>query len=288
MVVRIGGVASTDAAPFLKWAGGKARLLPVLTAVYRKVAPTGRYFEPFLGGGALFFGLVAEGLLLPRRAVLSDFNPHLIDAYTAVRDQPDALLDLLEEHQSRHDSEHYARVRSSVPRDRLGRAARMIYLNRTCFNGLYRENAKGGFNVPMGRYRNPRIADRSRIEASSRTLQEVALSCRGFLEAGLDVVAGDFVYLDPPYFPLSRTSSFTRYVGDDFGADQQVALRDLCRDLAARGATVLVSNSDCAFIRDLYGDWPMLSVSMPRSINAQTSGRGDVAELLICNRPAFG
>ncbi|MEB3204935.1 MAG: DNA adenine methylase [Candidatus Sericytochromatia bacterium] len=287
MPVHPGVPGSVAAGPFLKWAGGKARLLPELIRIYRATAPHGRYHEPFLGGGALFFGLVSEGLLEPARAVLSDCNPHLIDAYRAVQGHPEALLTLLEDHQSRHCTEHYSRTRATVPDEALARAARMIYLNRTCFNGLYRENAAGGFNVPMGRYRNPRIADRGRIEAASRALAAVALSCHPFAAIQADVGSGDFVYFDPPYHPLSRTSSFTRYVGLDFGEAQQVALRNLFAELDRRGATVLLSNSDCPFIRDLYRNWPMRTVGMPRAINARSSGRGDVAELLVCNRAMF-
>ncbi|MBM3259097.1 MAG: DNA adenine methylase [Candidatus Sericytochromatia bacterium] len=287
MPVHPGVPGSVAASPFLKWAGGKARLLPELVRIYRATAPHGRYHEPFLGGGALFFGLVSEGLLVPGRAVLSDCNPHLIEAYRAVQDRPEALIGLLEEHQACHGTEHYALTRATVPDEAMARAARLIYLNRTCFNGLYRENSGGGFNVPMGRYSNPRIADRARIEAASRALAAVTLSCRHFADVEANVGAGDFVYFDPPYHPLSRTSSFTRYVGLDFGEEQQVALRDLFALLDRRGATVLLSNSDCPFIRDLYRDWPMRTVGMPRAINARSSGRGDVAELLVCNRRMF-
>ncbi|MEB3298366.1 MAG: DNA adenine methylase [Candidatus Sericytochromatia bacterium] len=287
MPVRHDPAAATVAGPFLKWAGGKTRLLPELLRIYRALEPAGGYHEPFLGGGALFFRLAAEALPRFGRRRLADRNPHLIDAYVAVRDEPEALLDLLEEHAARHGPDHYRTVRSDTPATALARAARFIYLNRTCFNGLYRENARGEFNVPMGRYRNPGISDRPRILAASRVLSGVELLCQSFTTLRHEVLPGDFVYLDPPYHPLSATSSFTRYVGEDFGMQGQQAVRDLFLELDALGAHVLVSNSDTPFIRQLFEGWPLQRVDMPRSINSRVTGRGMVAELLVCNRPVL-
>ena len=271
--------------PFLKWAGGKGRLVPALVRIHEELAPSGGYHEPFLGGGALFFRLAGEGKLAGRQIHLSDRNGLLVETYEVVRTDPDALLALLEGHEAAHSREHYLAVRATVPEDRTARAARFIYLNRTCFNGLYRENARGLFNVPMGRYRNPSIADEARIRNASRLLSGCQVNHESFEQVVGRVAPGDFVYLDPPYHPVSSTSSFTRYVGEDFGLEGQLRVRRVFDDLDARGAIVLLSNSDTPFIRELFESRFVARVEMPRPINARTGGRGLVGEVLVCNRP---
>lgn len=262
-----------SARPFLKWAGGKGQLL----AQYHGFYPTqyGRYFEPFLGGGAVFFDLG------PRRAVLSDVNPELVNVYECVRDRVDRLIPLLQEHQRRHDREHYYRVRARVPRHRIQRAARLLYLNKTCFNGLYRENAKGQFNVPMGRYHNPRICDPDLLQAAAQALAGVEIHRRPFTEVVHQAQPGDFVYFDPPYFPLSPTSSFTAYSRYAFGEPEQIQLRDTFVHLAQRGVQVMLSNSDCPLIQDLYSSWPRHPIAATRAINSKADRRGKITELLI-------
>jgi DNA adenine methylase len=266
------------AAPFIKWVGGKRQLLPtILDVTPRKVS--GTYHEPFIGGGAVFFALFAEGRI--RRAVLSDVNRELIDAYTSVRDQPEELISALREH--RNEKAHYYRVRATEV-ERLSaveRAARFIFLNRCGYNGLYRVNASGKFNVPFGRYANPTICDAHNLRAASRALREVELRCGDF---GAVAEAGkrDFVYFDPPYVPLTRTASFTSYASGGFGPAEQVRLRDLALRLKKRGVRVLLSNSAAPVVHELYGDgFEKKAVHARRMVNCRPSGRGGVRELLI-------
>ena len=268
----------SSATPFVKWAGGKRQLLSsLLELVPARVS--GTYREPFIGGGAVFFALAAEGRI--RRAVLSDVNRELIDAYTSVRDQPEELISALREH--RNEKAHYYRVRATeVERlSPLERAARFIFLNRCGYNGLYRVNASGKFNVPFGRYANPTICDARNLRAASRALQEVELRCGDFdgvSEAGKN----DFVYFDPPYVPLTRTASFTSYASGGFGQSEQERLRDLALRLKKRGVRVLLSNSATPIVHELYGKgFETKPVHARRMVNCRPSGRGGVRELLI-------
>ncbi len=219
--------------------------------------------------------------LMPDRAVLSDVNPELVNVYLRIRDQVHQVIPYLQEHQRSHSREHYYQVRSHVPSDPVQRAARLLYLNKTCFNGLYRENAKGQFNVPMGRYRNPRICDPDLLWAAARGLNSVEIHQRPFSAVLDQAQAGDFVYFDPPYFPLSPTSSFTAYSRYRFGETEQIQLRDTFVALAQRGVQVMLSNSDCPLIRDLYQGWPYHVITAARAINSKAKGRGKITELLI-------
>lgn len=270
--------------PFIKWAGGKGALVPKLLAQL-----PGRwdcYHEPFLGSGALFFALAGAGRL-GGGATLSDVNEEMINLYRCVQSDLESLLPALEGH--KHDRDYYYRLRrvdrepgykESAP---LERASRFLYLNKTCYNGLYRVNASGYFNVPFGDYKHPRIADAEHLRRCSAALQGVDLRIDSFETIAERAVAGDFVYLDPPYVPTSDTANFTSYTSGGFGMSEQECLVDVCRKLTSRGVHFLLSNSDTETARALYGEFLFSTVEAPRAINSKASGRGKVSELLIRN-----
>lgn len=265
--------------PFLKWVGGKRQLLDSLLS---KV-PThyNRYYEPFLGGGAFFFAL------MPPEAYLSDLNAQLIETYIAVRDQTDSLISNLQKH--RYEKNYFYQVRKLDREEGFQklssteRAARFIYLNRTCFNGLYRVNKDGFFNVPFGRYTNPKIVNAPLLSSCACALRHADLSVRPYQEITGSVQSGDFVYLDPPYAPLTETSNFTGYQENGFSAKDQEALHDFCRKLDEKGVFWMQSNSSAPLITDLYREFRIESVSANRSVNSQATGRGPVQELIIRN-----
>lgn len=273
--------------PFLKWAGGKGQLL----GQYEPLFPLSfqRYCEPFLGGGAVFFHLhryplLQQRLLAPtaRGSLLMDINPELVNVYRVVRDRATELIELLSEHQAQHSSEYYYWMRSRHDLNELERAARLIYLNKTCFNGLYRENSQGHFNVPVGRYVNPTICDSEALHAAAAALKGTDIQPGDFTQVRPWALGPrDFVYFDPPYYPLSATSSFTRYSRDGFSPDDQIRLRDTFADLAELGVQVMLSNSDCEFVRDLYQDFRIHSIAASRSINSKASKRGKITEVLV-------
>jgi len=268
------------ARPFIKWAGGKSRLIDQ----YKPFLPTNyaRYHEPFLGGGALFFYLAPSLQAQGKAAFLSDLNPELVNVYRCVRDRVEELIEQLAMHQAQHEEAHYYRVRSQLETDPIRRAARFIYLNKTCYNGLYRENQKGLFNVPMGRYKNPPICAPDLLRSASAALQIADISERPFTAVTERAKnAGDFVYFDPPYHPLSKTSKFTAYSRDRFTADQQTELKTIIHQLAARQVSVLASNSDCPFIRELYADFAIKTITAARSINSKASKRAKITEVLV-------
>jgi DNA adenine methylase len=269
------------ARPFLKWAGGKGRLIPQYLPNFPQQFTN--YYEPFLGGGAVFFYLAQQPLSF--NSVLSDVNPELINVYCCVRDRVEKLIELLEGHDLEHNQcqkEYYYWVRSHSYKKDVERAARLIYLNKTCFNGLYRENSKGEFNVPMGRYKNPKICHGDLLRSVSALLKPVTIEERDF-EDVLNYAnsAADFVYFDPPYFPINDTSYFTSYSRDAFTKDDQIRLRDIFVSLANRGVKVLLSNSDCEFIRELYRGFRIKSIWAARAINSKGNNRGKVREVLI-------
>lgn len=268
---------SLPARPFLKWAGGKGRLLEQ----YQPHFPTqiGTYFEPFIGGGAVFFALRHRC----QSAVLADINPELTNLYYIVQTQVEPLIHQLDIHRQRHDRDYYYQIRAQTklvcP---VARAARLLYLNKTCYNGLYRENSKGYFNVPMGRYKNPRICDPELLHAAARALGRSQIHQAAFdfiLEQPIST--HDFVYFDPPYHPISVTSSFTGYNRYGFTAQDQQRLQQVFVTLANRGVKVMLSNSDCPFIRELYQDFPMRTILSARAINSKAKRRGRITELLI-------
>lgn len=261
------------ARPFLKWAGGKGGLLSDI--LRRLPEGYGRYHEPFVGGGAVFFGLA------PRAATLSDKNAELIHAYVTVRDDVDGLIEELGEHV--YTSEHYYAVRALDPAGLppRKRAARTVFLNRAGFNGLYRLNSRGQFNVPFGRYTNPRIVDAENLRACSRALIDVELRAEDFDAVLRRAQPGDLVYFDPPYVPLSSTASFTAYQAGGFGARDQEHLRDVFATLASRNVCCLLSNSDTPEVRALYKDFAIDEVQARRAINSKGSNRGPVGEVLV-------
>ena len=261
--------------PFLKWAGGKTQLLGEI--LKRFPQNFGRYHEPFIGGGAVFFAL------RPRRAVLSDINPELVETYTMIRDNVDEVIAALEKHQANEAHFYAVRAQKREALSEINAAARTIFLNRTCFNGLYRVNRKGQFNVPFGRYANPTLCDHSNLHAVSHALQGVDLKVQGVLEMSRSVRRGDLVYFDPPYDPVSPTASFTSYTHQGFGREEQAKLADLFRRLDARGVHVVLSNSDTPFIRELYQDFRVDEVYARRAINSRADRRGKVTEVLVSN-----
>jgi DNA adenine methylase len=265
------------ATPFLKWVGGKTSLLPELLRHVPPRAAIRRYHEPFVGGGALFFKVA------PRRAVLSDNNGELVHCYRQVRDDVYGVLDALARHV--YEKEHYQSIRALEPRqlEPAERAARFIYLNKTCFNGLWRVNRAGRFNVPIGRYKNPRFHDPSTLLAASQALKRVEILHAPFEDALGRASAGEFVYLDPPYDPVSATSSFASYTADGFTWDDQKRLARACIGLNRRGIRFLLSNSATGRIRELYRGFEQRLVRAPRFINSKAESRGRVDELLVFN-----
>ncbi len=281
MSVRAQGL--TTPRPFLKWVGGKGQLLPKLIARVDEAGAFGRYHEPFVGGGALFFELQRTNRLPRAKSYLSDNNDRLIETYSAVQSDVERLITLLERHKARHSEDYFYQVRSKVPGDPLARAARIIFLNKTCYNGLYRENRKGQFNAPFGRYKNPAICDADNLRAVAKALRRAKLECRHFDVMGKHVAKNDLVYFDPPYHPVSKTASFTSYDKSGFGEDSQRLLAKDFADLSARGVKVLLSNSMTDLIRELYRDFTIEEVLARRNVNSRADRRGPVAEALIRN-----
>ena len=275
------------AQPFLKWAGGKGQLLDQY-APYFPASDLRAYFEPFVGSGAVFFHLRGRAQQFTHYH-LSDSNAELINCYCAVRDHVDALIARLAAHRDGHSREYYYRVRGCDRDPAWGqtpaaeRAARMIYLNKTCYNGLWRVNRKGYFNVPIGRYKNPDILREERLRAASCVLQGVTLAPRPFEAVCDHARPGDFVYFDPPYVPLSTTSNFTSYSADSFGADEQRRLAQAFAALDRQGCRVMLSNSDTDLVHELYRSFRIEKVAARRLINSKGSRRGMVPEVVVLN-----
>ncbi len=278
MLTRTKGVRSAARPqPVIKWAGGKRQMLEQ----YRQYFPStfGRYHEPFLGGAAVYFHLS------PPVAVLSDSNDELINMYRMIQTKVDLLIEDLSRHWN--NSEYYYLVREMKVKDLsdVQRASRFIFLNKTCFNGLYRVNRKGIFNVPFGNYKSPKIADVDTLLAANRALRK-ALLVRADFEVVLENArSGDFVYFDPPYFPVSQTANFTDFTNQPFGAAEQERLAIVFDKLARRGCNVMLSNSDTPYIRELFEGYRtgMVSLTANRSINSKGDRRGPVGELLVCS-----
>ncbi len=270
---------ATFVRPFIKWAGGKTQLLGSFQPLYpRKVS---RYIEPFLGGGAVYFQVKA--LLGPSHAVLCDNNAELIETFVAVRDQVDELIKALRRHREKHGEEHFYEVRSQQPTAPVARAARLIYLNKTCFNGLYRVNSRGLFNVPFGKYKAPKILDEEALRAASHFLQDTDLRVGDFRCLPEVARTGDFVYFDPPYHPVSRTAKFTSYTSDSFGEQDQRDLARVYAQLNDMGCQLMLSNSDTPLVRELYAPFHIHPLRARRSINSRKEGRGPVNEVVVCN-----
>ncbi|MEM1414622.1 MAG: DNA adenine methylase [Myxococcota bacterium] len=274
--------------PFVKWAGGKGRLLPQLVPLLPPGVHLMRHVEPFVGGGAFFFAQK------PERALLADVNPALIRTYAAIRDEVEAVvaaLDVLATEHRAGDTEHAKacfyrnRERYNAPASRSDaeHAALFVYLNKTCFNGLHRVNRRGAFNVPFGRYANPKIVNPDALRAASVALARAELSTQPFEALVATARPGDFVYFDPPYEPVSETARFTAYARNGFDRDDQTRLRDVFAELDRRGCKLMLSNSDVPFVRDLYERWRIDTVAAARAINCDARGRGKVREVVVRN-----
>ncbi len=265
----------------VKWAGGKSFLAPEI--LRRLPAKINTYYEPFLGGGAVFFALAAEGRF--KRAVIGDANEELMNVYATIRNAPDALMRFLERGFGQSEKAYY-KIRAQDPNKLVpfARAARTLYLNKVGFNGLYRVNRKGVFNVPWGRQEGRTIFDEENILACSAALQETALTAIDFGMTVAPAKRGDVVYMDSPYLPVSDTANFTTYTAGGFTLADQTRLRDVAKALDARGVHVLLSNADTPLVRKLYRGFKIESVQAPRRVNSKASKRGNVGELLISGK----
>ncbi|HRI51935.1 MAG TPA: DNA adenine methylase [Pseudomonadota bacterium] len=289
------GAGAVGPRPFLKWAGGKRQLLPELLsrlpAAFAESLGRGsplsgcRYHEPFVGGGALFFALSGRGAIAPGSARLADINPELINAYQVVRDRVETLIDLLEVFRNEEDFFYEVRGQQTSNLNPIQRAARLIYLNKTCFNGLFRENRRGHFNVPYGHYATAHFCAANELRAASRALRGVAIEVSPFESLAERAQPGDFVYCDPPYAPVSRTASFTSYSSGGFDEAAQQRLADLIVELGERGVSVLLSNSAVPFTRALYERCHVEQIYAKRAINSRGDRRGPVPELLVATGP---
>ncbi|MBN6826744.1 DNA adenine methylase [Staphylococcus caprae] len=268
--------------PIIKYVGGKSKVLPTIKEYMPKSFNT--YYEPFIGGGSVLFGL------RPQKAVINDISKELINIYKVVRDNPEALITDLKQHINEKDYYYFIR---SKDRDEtiynsmtdVQKASRLIYLNKTGFNGLIRFNKKGQFNVPMGKYANPNIVNESVIRAVSKYLNDndIKITNLDFVKACENAKAGDFIYADSPYIPLSKTSSFVSYSAEGFSFEDQIRLRDLAIDLNKRGCKIMLSNSSSELVFDLYKDFKIKRVKVARAINSKATARGKIDEVIITN-----
>ena len=265
--------------PIVKWVGGKRQLM--LELLKNMPETYNRYFEPFIGGGALFFELQ------PQNGYISDMNEELINLYTVVRDDVYELIEALNKHKV--SKEYFLKIRNLDRTEKynklsdIEKASRFIYLNRTCFNGMYRVNSQGQFNVPFGNYKNPRIVDAENLINCSNLLKNTEICCADFSKILNKVQKCDFVYFDPPYVPLNETSSFTSYTKDGFDLDMQFKLRDVCDKLDSMGVMFMLSNSDTKLVNELYSNYEIKKVFASRAINANGNGRGKITEVLVRN-----
>lgn len=269
--------------PILKWVGGKRQLLneisPLIPGEFNK------YFEPFVGAGAVIFDL------LPSKAVINDLNSELINVYQVIKNSPDELIELLQEHTNNNNKEYFYHIREldrQAGYDSLSnvfKASRTIYLNKTAYNGLYRVNKSGQFNTPWGRYKNPKILDADNILAMSKYFnsKDIEILNCDYKNALNSVSKGDFVYFDPPYLPISPSSAFTSYTADGFGIKQQEELKNTCDMLNDKGVKFLLSNSYHPFLLDLYKDYNIKIVEARRSVNSKGHKRGKIREILVNN-----
>jgi len=264
---------------FVKWAGGKTQLLPKIADLLP--GKFNRYFEPFLGSGAVFFYL-EQKTSCP--AFLSDANAELIDTYEVVKRHPRELIRRLGALKARHSKAQFYRLRGKNPKmlDRIDAAARFIYLNKTCYNGLYRVNSKGEFNVPLGSCAEPGIFNERDLLRASRLLQNAELQCVSFEITEKCAKKGDFVYFDPPYHPLNG-NGFTGYTRNGFAEEEQTKLKRVFEKLDKRGCKLMLSNSDTAFVRSLYDDFEIRTVKARRAINCKGEKRGEINELIVVN-----
>ena len=272
--------------PFVKWAGGKRQLLPILSQHTPKNLDT--YFEPFLGGGAVLFHLISQNSQL--KCFVSDLNSTLILSYVTIRDKVDELIISLEEHSEnyfKNPEEYYYRVRDSNPKNQIDKVSRLIFLNKTCFNGLYRVNSKGKFNVPIGRYVNPNIVNKENLQVLSHVLQSkrISIKCEDFTTALRRAQKDDFVYLDPPYQPVSSTANFTSYTNDNFDYKDQERLFIEFKKLDSKGCKIILSNSKSQEVIELFSEYSdnIIEINANRFINSNSKKRTGHTEILIKN-----
>ncbi|MBI3242008.1 MAG: DNA adenine methylase [Chloroflexi bacterium] len=275
--------------PFLKWAGGKTQLLSQLQPLFPR--QFSGYHEPFVGSAAVYFhlyNLIQSGELKAslKRVSLTDSNEELINCYRAVRDDVEAVIEILADHKENHSRRYYYAVRAERQphQNNVERAARLIYLNKTCYNGLYRVNRKGLFNVPMGRYKNPGIFDPDELRAASRALDGVSIEVADFRDVLKRARKDDFVYFDPPYYPLSKTASFTSYTMQPFGKFEHESLALVARALDEKGCRVMVNNSWSDYTRRLYFGFKRVELKANRSINSKAAKRGKISEMVVVNK----
>ena len=281
-----------EASPFVKWAGGKRSIMNSL--LLRLPENFADYYEPFVGGGALFFELAKQGKLDDKKVFLSDINFDLVLAYNAIKKNPKTLIELLKEHKRKHSETYFYKVRKRHNlKDPIEIAARFIYMNKTCFNGVWRVNKKGEFNVPVGKYKNPDIVQEDKIDACHKVLQGVNIEYLSFHK--IRPKSGDFVYFDPPYHPTDEKDnssftkkdykSFTEYSKFGFITQDQISLRDFTLSLHKQGVRVMLSNSETKFIKMLYDreEFTIDIVQAPRFVNCKANGRNAVGETLITN-----
>lgn len=275
--------------PFLKWAGGKRKLAPIIIEAFPKNfdPAINRFYEPFVGGGALTFALgnKESELFVPGKNIhISDMNPDLINTYKVIRDDLDALIAELRKFEKLNDSDSFYKIRAANYEGNAKQAARFIYLNKTCFNGLWRVNSSGAFNVPFGRYKNPNILHRDNLILCHERLQGAKISLGSFDEISLKSAKGDVVYFDPPYIPLTKTAAFSQYAKEDFGLLDQERLSKTIRELGKKGVKVILSNSDTRLTRDIFsGTLVLRQISVARTISANASTRKAVHEVIGTN-----
>ncbi len=268
--------------PFVKWAGGKRQILDQIMEFVPETFST--YYEPFLGGGAVLFALQ------PQKAVVNDICAELMLVYEIIREDVEGLLADLRRHKNEKDYFYCIRALDRYPQKYkkltpVQRASRMLYLNKTCFNGLYRVNKKGQFNVPFGNYKKPNIINEDILKAAGAYFNqaEIKFTCQDFAAVLEEVERDDFVYLDPPYDPVSETAGFTGYDKDGFGRKDQIRLKECCDMLHKKGVRFLLSNAATQFILDLYRDYKIEIIQAKRAISARAEGRGEVNEVLVMN-----
>lgn len=269
--------------PVIKWVGGKRQLIG---SIIPRIPEYSTYYEPFIGGGAVWLALQ------PSRAIVNDYNTELTNLYNVIKLYPDKLLQFLQYHEEHNSSEYYYQIRN-LDRDKESyklltdteKAARIIYLNKTCFNGLYRVNSFNEFNVPFGKYKNPNIVNKTAILAlhDYLSVSDITILNGDFYDAVKTAGKNDFVYFDPPYVPISESSSFTSYTNNGFSTDDQIRLKNTCDELDSRGVKFLLSNSYCPFILDLYKNYKITTVMARRAVNSNGSKRQGVSEVLLQN-----
>ena len=274
----------SDIPKFVKWAGGKSQLLEQFKPFFPK--EFNNYIEPFVGSGAVFFYVIEN--LKPNKAVIGDVNEELMLTYEVIRDDVEQLIDLLKIHKDNHMSvgkPYYLKIRAleTSSLSKVERAARFIYLNKTCFNGLYRVNSKGKFNVPMGSYKNPDIVQKDKLRRISSLLKETEIHSDSFEKIAVKGKKGDFIYFDPPYYPVNGSKSFTTYTKENFLEEEQRKLAEVFKKMDEKGCYLMLSNSDTEFIKELYKDYNINFVKAKRLINSDANGRGKINEVVITN-----